>query len=239
MELDAGDNTITFSNDSAYAPDIDLIRIATAVEDGGSTPPPPPPSGNLATSASVTCSYTSPWESCAVINSGDDPACSSIPGANQGTRWGGTWPETGSHWIELTWNDPVSVNQSEMYFFQDSTDGSNSGAKRPASWSIQYRSGSSWVNLPGASGYPTAVDHHLRGGHHHGAAGQPQHAERRRRCRGTGGSDRSTTDRPSPHGAGPRQRHAVTWVTVGHMTESTRTGPTRPGGSFPAWTHRA
>jgi hypothetical protein len=120
-------------------------------------PPPPPPGGNLAPAATESCSYTSPWESCAAINSGDNPASSNIAGPNQGTRWG-TWPQAGSHWVQLNWSAPVAVNSSRMYFFQDTTDGSNSGVKRPASWNIQYWNGSSWVNVPGASGYPTALN---------------------------------------------------------------------------------
>jgi hypothetical protein len=60
--------------------------------------------------------------------------------------------------VQLTWPSPVTVSASDMYFFQDSADGSNSGVKRPASWSIQYWNGSAWVNLPNASGYPTALN---------------------------------------------------------------------------------
>jgi hypothetical protein len=118
---------------------------------------PPTQGGNLALSASASCSYTSPWESCPAVNNGDDPGSSNIAGPNQGTRWG-TWPETGSHWVQLTWPSPVTVSASDMYFFQDSADGSNSGVKRPASWSIQYWNGSAWVNVPDASGYPTALN---------------------------------------------------------------------------------
>jgi hypothetical protein len=118
---------------------------------------PPTQGGNLALSASASCSYTSPWESCPAVNNGDDPASSNIAGPNQGTRWG-TWPETGTHWVQLTWPSPVTVSASDMYFFQDSADGSNGGVKRPASWSIQYWNGSAWVNVPSASGYPTALN---------------------------------------------------------------------------------
>jgi hypothetical protein len=37
---------------------------------GGIQPPPPPPNPNLALSATPSCSYTSPWESCAALNDG-------------------------------------------------------------------------------------------------------------------------------------------------------------------------
>jgi hypothetical protein len=112
---------------------------------------------NLSVQATVTCSYTSPWESCQVINSGSTPASSNIPAPWQGTRWG-TWPQVGNHWVELSWPSPVTVGSSQMYFFQDSTDGSDSGVKRPEFWSIQYWNGSTWVNLANPSGYPTQLD---------------------------------------------------------------------------------
>jgi hypothetical protein len=90
VDLVAGANTITFGNSSSgYAPDIDLVRIAAAM---GGTSTPPAGGGNLALSASVSCSSTSPWESCAAVNDGIDP-----PSSNDTSdpRWG-TWPETGS-----------------------------------------------------------------------------------------------------------------------------------------------
>jgi hypothetical protein len=113
-----------------------------------------PPGGNLAPAASPSASHTSAWETVTAINDGIDP-----PSSNDtvNPRWG-TWPETGQQWVQLTWPSPVTVSESRMYFFQDSADGSNSGVKRPASWQIQFWNGSSWVAVPGASGYPTGLD---------------------------------------------------------------------------------
>jgi hypothetical protein len=125
---------------------------------GGSTPPttPPPttpPSGtNLATSATAVCSTTSSWESCSAINTGGDPASSNIAGPNLGTRWG-TWPATGQQWAELQWSSSQSVGRAQVYFFDD-----NQGIDLPASWSLQYWNGSSYVSVPGASGYPVAAN---------------------------------------------------------------------------------
>jgi hypothetical protein len=132
-----------------FNPDGTMQRVVQTTGD--------PQPGNLAASASVSCSYSSPWESCAALNTGGDPASSNIPGANQGTRWG-TWPQAGSHWVQLTWPSPVTVSTSRMYFFQDTADGSNSGVKRPASWNIQYWNGGSWVNVSSPSGYPTQLN---------------------------------------------------------------------------------
>jgi hypothetical protein len=115
-------------------------------------PPPPPPGGNLAPSGTAVCSVTSSWESCAAINDGTDPASSNIPGPNQGTRWG-TWPETGQQWAEIQWTQAQPLNQARVYLFDD-----NAGIDVPSSWSLQYWNGSAYVAVPGASGYPVAVN---------------------------------------------------------------------------------
>src|SRR5690606_27643753 len=112
----------------------------------------PPPSGNLGTSATAVCSYTSSWESCAAINTGDDPASSNIGAPNDGTRWG-TWPETGQQWADLRWSQAQSLSRAQVYFFDD-----NQGIDLPSSWSLQYWNGSSYVAVPGASGYPVAAN---------------------------------------------------------------------------------
>ena len=116
--------------------------------------PDPEPNDNAALTATPSCSYTSPWESCAAINDGIDP-----PQSNDALnpRWG-TWPQTGTHWIQLDWSRPVRVDRSEMFFFQDVADNVNGGVKRPQSWFIQYWDGSGWVDLPNASGYPTTLN---------------------------------------------------------------------------------
>jgi hypothetical protein len=132
-----------------FNPDGTMQKVVQTVGGGGD-----PDDDNLALSATVTCSFTSSWEDCDAINDGIDPPSSND---TQNPRWG-TWPEVGEHWFELSWADPVTVSSSDMYFFQDSTDGSNSGVKRPASWVIEYWDGNSWEAVPDASGYPTALD---------------------------------------------------------------------------------
>jgi X-Pro dipeptidyl-peptidase len=109
---------------------------------------------NLATQATVTCSYTSPWESCPGIASGSEPASST-----SSPRWG-TWPETGDHWVELAFDEPRTVSVADLYWFQDSADGSGSGVKRPADWSLSHHDGDGWVEVDLApdSGYGDDLD---------------------------------------------------------------------------------
>ncbi|GKQ37841.1 discoidin domain-containing protein [Streptomyces sp. A012304] len=109
---------------------------------GGAQPP-----ANLATSATASASYTSPWESVTAVNDGIDP-----PSSNDtvNPRWG-TWPESGQQWAELTWPTAKTLNRAEVYFFDD-----DQGIDMPASWKLQYWTGSAYADVPGAGGYPLA-----------------------------------------------------------------------------------
>ncbi|MFD1539372.1 hypothetical protein [Nonomuraea guangzhouensis] len=104
---------------------------------------------NLATSAIPSASYTSSWESVAAINDGIDP-----PSSNDtvNRRWG-TWPNTGQQWAELTWAQAQTLRVAQVYFFDD-----NGGVRVPASWKLQYWTGSAYNDVPNASGYPTALN---------------------------------------------------------------------------------
>lgn len=116
--------------------------------------PPPVPSDNVAPSATPSASTTSPWENVAAINDGIDPAQSNDA---LNPRWG-TWPESGTQWLQLDWDRPVKVDGSEMYFFQDVPDEVDGGVKAPASWSIQYWDGEQFVDVQNPSGGGTALD---------------------------------------------------------------------------------
>lgn len=109
-------------------------------------------SGNLALNASPSCSFTSSWESCAAINTGGDPASSNTGAPNQGNRWG-TWPQQGQQWAELTWPSAQTISRSQVYFFAD-----GEGVGLPASWRLQFWNGSAYVDVPGATGYPTVAN---------------------------------------------------------------------------------
>jgi hypothetical protein len=109
----------------------------------------PPAGGNLARSATPSASYTSPWETVLAINDGIEP-----PSSNDtvNPRWG-TWPEEGQQWAQLTWSTPVTLSSADVYFFDD-----NQGIAQPASWTLQFWNGSSYVNVSNPSGYPTAIN---------------------------------------------------------------------------------
>lgn len=104
---------------------------------------------NVAPSAEPTASYTSSWENVTAVNDGIEPSTSN-DGANP--RWG-TWPEEGEQWVQLTWDDPVRVAESDMYFFDD-----GGGVRVPASWRIQYLDGENWTDVNASGTYGTAPD---------------------------------------------------------------------------------
>jgi hypothetical protein len=119
----------------------------------GSGGPGPVPSGNLASTATPTASYTSPWESVAAINDGAEPAQSND---TVNPRWG-TWPNTGEQWALLTWASAQTLTSAEVYFFDD-----NDGVRLPASWKLQSWNGSAYVDVPAASRYPTELNQYNR-----------------------------------------------------------------------------
>lgn len=127
------------------------------------TPPPPDPvtTDDISLAASVACSYTAPWERCTAVRSGADPDSSNIPGPNLGTRWA-TWPETGEQWVAYTWEEPVTIHASEVYWFRNTPDGQDGGVKPPASWRLEYRADGAWAPVPGADTLGTELDRYNR-----------------------------------------------------------------------------
>ncbi|GGZ29094.1 Ig-like domain-containing protein [Streptomyces poonensis] len=113
---------------------------------------------NLAPSATPTASYTSGWESVTALNDGREPASSSDT-----PRWG-SWPQKGTQWVQYTWDSPVRVNGSDMYFFRDAQPGAADGVGVPESWVIEYRDGDdgTWREVPSPDGYGTAEDRYNR-----------------------------------------------------------------------------
>ncbi|MDT0446571.1 galactose-binding domain-containing protein [Streptomyces johnsoniae] len=107
---------------------------------------------NIAATATPTASHTSAWESVEAINDGAEPESSA-----GSPRWG-TWPEKGTQWVEYTWDEPVRVEGSDMYFFRDAAAGDADGVGVPASWSIQWRDGGTWRDLADPSEYGVAED---------------------------------------------------------------------------------
>ena len=102
----------------------------------------PAPFPTLTTTASVTTSGT---KSPLPIQDGDDPRAS-----NDGSYYFDWWPQgtasgepnrVTTGWVEYHWEKPVTVSQSELYWFDDTGRG---GVRVPAVWRILYRDGAEW-----------------------------------------------------------------------------------------------
>jgi hypothetical protein len=119
---------------------------------GGTNPDPDPQPVNKAGSATASASYTSPWEAVTALNDGIDP-----PSSNDtvNPRWG-TWPNTGEQWAELTWPSAQTLTAADLYFFDD-----NGGVRVPASYRLQYWTGTSYVDVA-SGGNPVAANRYNR-----------------------------------------------------------------------------
>lgn len=116
---------------------------------GGPTNPPPTGNVNVAGQATPSASFTSSWESVNALNDGIEPGSSND---TVNPRWG-AWPNSGEQWAELTWGTAVTINRAQVYLFDD-----GQGIDVPSSWKLQYWTGSAYADVPGASGYPVAVN---------------------------------------------------------------------------------
>lgn len=114
--------------------------------------PPAPVVGGLETQAEVSLSFVSGNCHPHGIHDGVVPNNSrEHPGAL--CHW---WPRRGtSEWAQYTWKDPVTVHGSRVYWFDDTGHGA---CRPPASWGVEYLAGGKWHAVPGASGYPVALD---------------------------------------------------------------------------------
>jgi len=124
-----------------------LLLITSPAYSQGST-------NNLATNATVTTSYVSPWENLLAIKDGRDPTSSTD---KTGGAYG-NWSTTGTNWVEYQWSSAafplgVRVDKSAVYWWTD-----NGGIMAPsASW-LDYWTGSNYVSVPNPVGLGVALN---------------------------------------------------------------------------------
>jgi DUF1680 family protein len=111
---------------------------------------------SLSATAIVTTSGT---KSPVPINDEDDPRSS-----RDNSFYFDWWPQgTGqganaaikSGWVEYTFAQPVTVSESDLYWFDD---GPNGGVRVPANWRILYRDGDAWKPVENTGSWPTEKD---------------------------------------------------------------------------------
>lgn len=99
---------------------------------------------NIAANGTPTTSFCSSWEDVTALNDGFDPVSSS----DRSHKVYGNWSNAGTtQWVEYDFQNSYTLNGSDVYWFDD-----NQGIDLPASSSIQYWNGSSWVDVPDVKG---------------------------------------------------------------------------------------
>jgi hypothetical protein len=79
----------------------------------------------------------------------------------QGTPAEGARPAQGrqcskGEWIEMTFEKPSSVSQTEIYWFDD--EANRGGVRVPASWKLLYKDGDSWQPVETSDAFATSKD---------------------------------------------------------------------------------
>ena len=68
--------------------------------------------------------------------------------------WNGNNPAHA--WVQYAWDQPVTLNETRIYFFNDQPAGSGIGVAPPKAWHLEYLKDGQWA--PIAATYPTDMD---------------------------------------------------------------------------------
>jgi M6 family metalloprotease-like protein len=104
---------------------------------------------NIAGQAAASTSYVSDWEKISALNDGVDPSSSSD---RSGAVYG-NWPETGTQWVQYTFNKNVTISSCDVYWFKD-----GQGIDVPASYRISYWDGTAWQDVKNPKGLGTEIN---------------------------------------------------------------------------------
>ncbi len=120
---------------------------------GAADPKPPADNGggktNLALYATPKTSYVSPYETLGAINDGVDPTDK----ADHSHGAYGNFPRSGKQWVEYDWDQPISTNKVDVYWWED-----GKGIHLPVESRLTYWDGSKFVAVPDAKGLGVKPD---------------------------------------------------------------------------------
>ena len=97
-----------------------------------------PVATNIATLATATTSYVSPWETIRAVNDNSNPANSNDKSAGAYGNWNNP---NSIQWVQYDWPQNYALSNTQIYWFDD-----NGGVLTPTRAYIEYWNGSSWVN---------------------------------------------------------------------------------------------
>lgn len=104
---------------------------------------------NIASKATVTTSYVSPWENISALNDGFEPVDSN----DRNHLVYGNWPEIGGQWVQYDFDEVYTIAQSDVYWFKD-----DGGIDVPKSYKVKYLNGSNWEEVNNPIGLGTEVN---------------------------------------------------------------------------------
>ncbi len=61
-----------------------------------------------------------------------------------------------TEWCEYAWDEPVTISQTQVYWWDDSTTGG--GCKTPVSWKAFYKDGDDWKPVETSDAFGVAKD---------------------------------------------------------------------------------
>jgi hypothetical protein len=97
-----------------------------------------PSTDNIASFASATTSYVSPWETLSAVNNNSDPSDSNDKSSGAYGNWNN--PDS-TQWVQYDWPQNYSLSSTEIYWFDD-----NGGVLVPTTAYIEYWDGNIWVD---------------------------------------------------------------------------------------------
>ena len=127
--------------------------------DAGAVPIATP---NLAATARITCSAKQPTRTTSnaqpvdgrAAKDGIEPRSSHDNGPLSHFDW---WPDRNiTEWCEYSWEQPVTMSQTQLYWWDDSTVGG--GCKSPVSWKAFYKDGENWTPVETSDAFGVAKD---------------------------------------------------------------------------------
>ena len=150
-----GETTVTFRASDAAGNVSQEVQVVVPETDGNHR-------RNVALLATPTASVTAGWNSVAGLNDDVAPTASGDVTPNDNVNVWGAWPEIGQQWVQYDWTEPVTVDESGLYFVEN-LDEAGIGIAVPSKWKLQWWDADAgtdgdWANVAGASAYGTEVD---------------------------------------------------------------------------------
>lgn len=97
----------------------------------------------------ATASFTSPYDS--PLRAIDGQILYDLPGNERNSRWTSYGSPNAADWLEVDFGKATSLSEVRLYFYDD-----GGGVQTPASYTLQYLSGASWLDIPGQKLTPAA-----------------------------------------------------------------------------------